>query len=162
MIETERLKLQIASDDKMRSLIEEQTDQEMKAAYQEMLDGCIEHPGQRQWYAVWWIRTKAGDPVGDACFKGLGQDGTVEIGYGISPEHWGKGYATEAVAAAVQWAAKQPGVKRIEAETAPENLASQRVLEKAGFVPTGTDGEEGPRFVFSGLTRIAANRRIKR
>lgn len=35
----------------------------------------------------------------------------------------------------------------VEAETAPDNKASQRVLEKCGFVPDGTTGEEGPRFV---------------
>ncbi len=36
------------------------------------------------------------------------------------------------------------------AETEPGNIASQRVLEKAGFIPTGTNGEEGPRFVWNG------------
>ena len=151
IIETERLGLSIASDDEMQLLIEEQADHEMKTAYQEMLDGCMEHTGQRQWYAVWFIRTIAGEDVGDYCFKGLGQDGTVEIGYGINPEFWGKGYATEAVKAAVQWALRQPGVKRVEAETDPDNKASQRVLEKTGFVPTGAYGEEGPRFVFYGF-----------
>lgn len=35
----------------------------------------------------------------------------------------------------------------VEAETAPDNKASQRILEKCGFVPDGTMGEEGPRFV---------------
>ena len=34
----------------------------------------------------------------------------------------------------------------VEAETAPDNKASQRVLEKCGFVPDGT-GVEGPHFV---------------
>lgn len=47
-----------------------------------------------------------------------------------------------------QWASGQPGVTRIEAETEPGNAASQRVLEKSGFVLTGTTGEEGPRFVW--------------
>ena len=47
----------------------------------------------------------------------------------------------------MQWAAGQPGVTRIEAETEMENLASQRVLEKCGFVATGNIGAEGPRYV---------------
>ena len=34
----------------------------------------------------------------------------------------------------------------MEAETLPDNVASQRVLEKLDFKPTGTEGEEGPRF----------------
>ena len=33
--------------------------------------------------------------------------------------------------------------------TEADNLASQRVLEKAGFVPSGEYGEEGPRFVLT-------------
>ena len=79
-------------------------------------------------------------------FKGLNADGSVEIGYGISEIKQGNGYATEAVNAAVTWALKQPGVFRVEAETEPDNRASQRVLEKCGFIPSGIIGEEGPRF----------------
>ena len=36
---------------------------------------------------------------------------------------------------------------RVEAETEPDNAASQRVLAKCGFVPNGIVGEEGPRYV---------------
>ena len=48
--------------------------------------------------------------------------------------------------AAVRWALAQLAVTRVEAETEPDNRASQRVLEKCGFLPSGTIGEEGPRF----------------
>ena len=151
MIQTDRLNISVALDDEMLTLVEEQTDKEMKAAYGEMLAGSRAHPHQRQWYAVWFIRLKTGETIGDYCFKGLSADGVVEIGYGVFPEYWGKGYATEAVTAAVNWASNQQSVMRIEAETDPDNIASQRVLEKSGFVPTGTYGEEGPRFVWKGL-----------
>lgn len=150
MISTARLNIELASDDEMSLLIEEQTSEEMKVAYGEMLAGCKENPKNRQWYAVWFLRLKSGETIGNYSFKGLLEDGSVEIGYGLEPEYWGKGYATEAVIAAVDWAMKQPGVKRIEAETEPENTASQRVLEKAGFIPTETNGEEGPIFVWNG------------
>ena len=153
-LETERLRLRIASDDEMQFLIERQTDKEMKDAYQEMLDGCLKHTKQRQWYAVWFIMTITGETIGDYSFKGLDKNGTAEIGYGLPPEHWGKGYATEAVRAAVKWAFNQPGVKHIEAETDQNNKASQRVLEKSGFVSTGTYGKEGPRFVYTGIKCI--------
>lgn len=40
---------------------------------------------------------------------------------------------TEAVRALCAWAQQQPGVRQITAETDPDNRASQRVLQKAGF-----------------------------
>ena len=147
MIETKRLKIHIASQDEMLRFIEEQTDEILIKAYCEMLQGCLEHPEDWAWYAIWMIKAKDGAHVGDLCFKGLREDGAVEIGYGILEEYQDLGYATEAVDAAVRWALEQPGVTRVEAETEPGNRASQRVLEKCGFVPSGIVGEEGPRFV---------------
>lgn len=55
---------------------------------------------------------------------------------------------TEAVSEIVKWAAAQDGVTRIEAEAEENNAASKRVLRKAGFVPNGKTGDEGPRFVW--------------
>ena len=133
----------------MLRIIESQTDDILKRAYQEMLQGCLDHPGLWEWYAIWIIERKDGTQVGDLCFKGLNNDGSVEIGYGIRETYQGQGYATEAVNAAVMWALQQPDVTRVEAETEPDNQASQRVLEKCGFVPAGVVGEEGPRFVRS-------------
>ena len=131
----------------MEELIQGQRDPELKSAYAEMLEGCLAHPDQWQWYAAWTISRSDGLFLDDLCFKGRSPDGSVEIGYGLSEGYWGQGYATEAVTAAVEWALCQPGVLRVEAETAPENIASQRVLAKCGFRPTGTSGTEGPRFV---------------
>ena len=146
MIETERLKIHIAYQEEMVRFINRQTDEILITAYREMLQGCLEHPQDWEWYAIWMIERKDGTHIGDLCFKGFNADGMVEIGYGILEEYQGFGYATEAVDAAVRWAMEQPGVTRVEAETEPDNKASQRVLEKCGFVPTGIVGEEGPRF----------------
>jgi len=57
-------------------------------------------------------------------FKGLNADGSVEIGYGISEENQGNGYAIEAVDAVTAWALNQPSICRVEAETEPGNRAS--------------------------------------
>ena len=54
---------------------------------------------------------------------------------------------TEAVQAMIRWAFAQQDVDFVEAEADPDNRASQRILEKCGFVPNGKTGEEGPRFV---------------
>ena len=149
-ITTDRLLLYPIGDDAMRRLIEEEPSPELRQAYGEMLRGCLDDPDNRIWYAVWYLELKdrPGTVVGDLSFKGLSPDGTVEIGYGLRKGFCGSGYMTEAVKAVCAWALTQTGVTRVEAETEPENAASKRVLARAGFVPTGTTGEEGPRFIF--------------
>ena len=146
ILNTERLRLYPASRERMEAIIASEQDEALKQAYTEMLGGCLRHPGQWAWYALWIIEKTDGTPVGDLCFKGLGEDGVAEIGYGIMEEYQGRGYATEAVRAACQWAFQHPQVKLLEAETEAGNAASQRVLEKCGFRPNGSFGEEGPRF----------------
>ena len=141
MIKTERLRIYTASKEAMEKLIKSQTDGEMRKAYSEMLDGCLKHPEQWEWYAAWIIELNDGTFIGDLCFKGITPSGAVEIGYGISDEFQGLGYGTEAVDAAVAWALEQPAVTCVEAEIEPCNTASQRVLEKCGFVPNGVMGE---------------------
>ncbi|MBR4695956.1 MAG: GNAT family N-acetyltransferase [Selenomonadaceae bacterium] len=148
-LETERLRIYVALQAEMEQVIEKQTDEELKKAYQEMLDGYLAHPEQGEWYAIWMVTRRDGVQVGDLSFKGLNEDGSVEIGYGISDEFQGQGYATEAVKATVDWALKQDGVLRVEAETEPDNTASQRILAKCGFVSNGIMGEEGPRYARS-------------
>lgn len=152
-IETNRLLLYPISDDAMRQMIAAEPDAEMKQAYTEMLQGCIAEPQNRLWYAVWLMELKSqpGKIVGDFCFKGLQPGGMVEIGYGLRDGCCGKGYMTEAVKAITTWAFAQPGITRVEAETIPENAASKKVLAACGFVPTGTMGEEGPRFAKSSI-----------
>lgn len=147
MIETARLKIYAASEEQMVSYIKAQNEGDLKAAYSEMLNGCLMHPEQWEWYAIWMIELKDGTHIGDLCFKGLSEYGSAEIGYGIADAYQGCGYATEAVSALVAWALTQPGVNCITAEAEQSNYASQRVLEKTGFVPTGETGEEGPLFV---------------
>ncbi len=75
-----------------------------------MLQGCLGHPEQWKWYALWIIEDKEGAWIGNMSFKGLNTDGSVEVGYGISDEYCGKGYATEAVKAVIDWAMGQPGI----------------------------------------------------
>ncbi len=131
----------------MSRLIEKQTDESLRAAYEEMSSGCLAHPDKREWYAPWMIELKEGTHVGELCFMGPPSEGAVEIGYGISEEYRNRGYASEAVKAVSAWALDRPEIAAVEAETDPENRASQKVLAKAGFLPTGTTGEEGPRFI---------------
>ncbi|GMG96537.1 GNAT family N-acetyltransferase [Tepidimicrobium xylanilyticum] len=150
MIKTERLNIFPLSDKEMRDVIDNESNKVLKAAYLEMLEGCLENPDQRIWYALWVLQLNdgSGNIVGSLSFKGLNDNGMLEIGYGINPKYEGKGLMTEAVSAIVRWASEQPGVLFIEAETEPDNIASQRVLEKAGFISSGVIGAEGPRFIW--------------
>ena len=147
-IVTARLLLYPISEEKMQLLIEQEKDADLKQAYSEMLQGCIDEPEKRIWHILWFIelKSKKGTVVGDLSFKGLNANGMVELGYGLRDGYCGNGYMTEAVKAITEWALSQDGVNYVEAETSPENTASQRVLTKAGFIPTGENGEEGPRF----------------
>jgi RimJ/RimL family protein N-acetyltransferase len=57
----------------------------------------------------------------------------IEIGWTLHPEHWGKGYATEAGAAAVQYVFAHHVVDEIYSMILPENAASRAVAKRLGF-----------------------------
>ena len=147
VIKTEHLVIHLSSKKEMEELIANENDNEIKTAYHEMLNNCLDNPDQWKWYAIWIIGLKDKTQIGTLSFKGLSQDGITEIGYGIVDEFQNNGYATEAVKAMVKWALKQRGVNAVMAEIDGENTASMRVLEKCDFIPTGTFGTEGPRFI---------------
>jgi RimJ/RimL family protein N-acetyltransferase len=84
--------------------------------------------------------------VGKGGFKGPpGDDGVVEIAYGIMPDHQGKGYATEGARALTAFAFKSGKVRVVRAHTFPHGNASKRVLTKCGFLHIGqvVDPEDG-------------------
>ena len=57
----------------------------------------------------------------------------VDVGFALLPEYRGKGYATEAAQAVIDYGENRLGLKRIVAIAAPDNETSARVLEKLGF-----------------------------
>lgn len=59
------------------------------------------------------------------------------LGYGLLPAYRGKGYASRAVALVTRWVFGHTGIERLVAGTLVHNVASQRVLERAGFVREG-------------------------
>ena len=63
-------------------------------------------------------------------------DGRVEFGYGLVPSARGRGLATEAVKIGLQLAARH-GARLAAANTSVSNVASQRVLAKAGLIEVG-------------------------
>lgn len=92
------------------------------------------------------IDAQARRVIGTAGFKGPpDSDGVVEIAYGVAPEYQGRGYATEAAGALVEFARRNAQVRTIRAHTLPEANASTHVLTKNGFRYLGEviDPEDG-------------------
>ena len=65
------------------------------------------------------------------------EDGTAELGYRVAQHVAGRGVATATVQELCRLAAAQYGLRTLRAATSHGNVASQRVLAKAGFVPAG-------------------------
>jgi RimJ/RimL family protein N-acetyltransferase len=91
-------------------------------------------------FGYWVIEEKAsGNYVGEAGFAEYKRTlessvkGMPEIGWVIAPLHHGKGYATEAVRAAVSWGDAHFAGSRSTCLIEPGNVASIRVAEKCGY-----------------------------
>jgi len=80
--------------------------------------------------------------IGSACFMGSPDDsGSVELGYGINEKYRCSGYMTEAVKSICIWAMDKKNTLRVTAETEKKNTASQKVLQKSGFIKYNEDSE---------------------
>jgi RimJ/RimL family protein N-acetyltransferase len=84
-----------------------------------------------------WLLCQRGsdEPIGSISMS-LGPHGAM-LGYVLGRAYWGRGLMTEAVCYASAWALAQPPLFRVWAFSDAENLASTRVLEKAGLVQEG-------------------------
>jgi RimJ/RimL family protein N-acetyltransferase len=101
--------------------------QETKADLERQFDKSTDG----QWF---FIEKKDGTKIG--LIAHFVAHGTV-IGYAVLPNERRKGYGSEAIEIIVDYLFLTKNIVRIQAETHPENIASQRVLEKAGFKKEG-------------------------
>ncbi len=117
---------------------------------------------------VWLDSMLAGNAAGAPDFV-IERDGQVigkagfyklpEVGYILHPDHWGIGLATEALTAAVTHVFATTDFDALSADVDPENQPSIRLLEKLGFIRTGSAertwniGGEWKDSLFYGLTR---------
>jgi [ribosomal protein S5]-alanine N-acetyltransferase len=82
-----------------------------------------------------------GKPVGEPVGEPVGMCGLVkreglqdpDVGYAFLQRHWGRGYAVESAAAAIDYGIRTLKLPRILAITSPDNWSSIRVLEKIGM-----------------------------
>jgi ribosomal-protein-alanine N-acetyltransferase len=99
--------------------------QETKAS----LEKQYEELGEGQWF---FIEKKDGTKIGlIAHFLTHGK--LTEIGYALLPRERNKGYCSEAVQIMVDYLFLSKNIVRIQAGTNPKNVASHKVLQKAGF-----------------------------
>jgi RimJ/RimL family protein N-acetyltransferase len=104
-------------------------------------------------YGPWVLEERAGGPmIGRGGIQWVDLDGgrAAELPWTIASAHWGRGLATEAAVAAVEWARslELPGVIAL---VRSDNPASRRVAEKAGLLLQGETERAGLPHVVYGL-----------
>jgi [ribosomal protein S5]-alanine N-acetyltransferase len=81
---------------------------------------------------------ESGVLVGSVAINPHEQHRRASIGYWCAVAHWGRGYATEAVRAIIDYGFRDLGLNRVFAECHGDNPASRRVLEKVGMTYEGS------------------------
>ncbi len=101
-------------------------------AFIEKITGIVE----RNESAYFGITTKESDKLIGTCtiWNLQPENRRAEVGYVLHPDYWGKGLMQEALLAVIDFGFRYMKLHSLEAQVAPENLASIRVLEKTGFV----------------------------
>ncbi|HJQ98867.1 MAG TPA: GNAT family N-acetyltransferase [Candidatus Polarisedimenticolaceae bacterium] len=91
----------------------------------------------------WGITLKGANAVIGTCtlYRWDHAHRRAELGYVLRRDHWGRGLATEAVSAVLDFAFGEMGLHRVGADTDPRNSASARLLERLGFQREGLQRE---------------------
>lgn len=109
-----------------------------EADSQALLDGAIAHQSKpdRQKYFLAVVLADTGELIGriDLFYRsrkyGGGEGG---VGFFFNQEHWGSGYASEALRLVIAFGFRELGMHRISGSCLSDNVASERVLQKCGF-----------------------------
>jgi len=98
---------------------------------------AMDGPENNEWWMAIVCDPDSGEVFGDLALH-LGQQArTAEVGYTLAAEHWGKGYAVEALEALVEYLFDDLAVTRVFGMLHPDNPASAMVLERTGFLFEG-------------------------
>jgi RimJ/RimL family protein N-acetyltransferase len=147
-LETERLLLRRFTENDVENLVELDSDPEVmrfitggrgtprEEVENEVLPAFLDHYERYAGYGFWAaIEKSTGRFLGWFHFRpaeGAPPD-EVELGYRLRRSAWGQGYATEGSRALIDKGFAELGVERVVASTMVVNVASRRVLEKAGL-----------------------------
>jgi ribosomal-protein-alanine N-acetyltransferase len=113
-------------------------------------------------YGIWAVTDRQdGQLIGQCGLNYLAENGEVEVDYALARAYWGKGIATEAARAALDFGFyNNPPLQKIIALAAPENLASRRVMEHLGMTYTREADYFGMHLVWYEITRQAYLQRL--
>ncbi|MET8246056.1 GNAT family N-acetyltransferase [Streptomyces sp. NPDC005202] len=96
-----------------------------------------------EWGLFVLVRRQDGQAIGGMGFHGApDEEGRAEVGYDLAETARGQGYATEALRALSAWALARDDVRVLFARVDRDNLPSQRVVSRAGFVQVSEDEEQ--------------------
>ncbi|GIH17086.1 GNAT family N-acetyltransferase [Rugosimonospora africana] len=145
MIPTERLRLHPLDTDGARAIVDGQRDDRWHAEFPRDDDRDAAGMVLERYHEIFGsfviVECASELVVGTIGFFGPPDaSGTVVVGYGLVRAARGSGYASEALRGLVEFAFARD-VRRIVADTERDNVASQRVLEKAGFSRTHSTDE---------------------
>lgn len=144
-METLRTKLRRFKDTDLQNLIDLETNPEIMRftpnriplspqKIEERLRSIIEKEGERTPMGIWAAEEKqTGEFIGWFSLI-VNKFEAPELGFMIVQKQWGKGFATEVAARLVKFGFTDLGLKSIVAVTDPDNMKSQKVLKKLGFV----------------------------
>lgn len=161
-LETERLVLRQFTESDVDNLVELDSDPEVmrfinggrptsrREIESDVLPAFLDYYGRFAGYGFWAAIEKSGGRfVGWFHFrpaKAAPPDG-VELGYRLLKSVWGKGYATEGSRALIHKGFAELGVERVVAFTMVVNVASRRVMEKAGLRLVRTFHQPWPDYI---------------
>ena len=149
-ITTERLLLREFGEDDWRAVLEYQRDPlylryypwedrsetDVRDFVAMFRDWQFEQPRRRYQLAI--VHRKNGELIGNCGIRRKpDNEWEADLGYELAPRYWGRGYATEAARAMVDFGFRVQGLQRISSWCIADNIASARVLERLGFQPEG-------------------------
>lgn len=92
----------------------------------------------------WAVHLKSNNEfIGWCGLKHIKELNEIDLGYRFKEDYWGKGYATEAAKATIDYGFNRLHLKKIIAKALPENIGSLKVMENCGMAYTGTRTEDG-------------------
>lgn len=107
-------------------------------------------------FGLWAVRAREAEALIGFCgFWFFHDPPRLELVYGIAPSLWNRGLATEAARAVLGYGFGQLSFARIEASTDAANVASARVLERAGMSLREREPADGPAMLYYAVTREA-------